>query len=140
MLPINPLALLRMLALRDCPGEVMAEKRELCTPKSLYKFWNSRYFRGKLPDIPVGFSEKYHKSRTQRRTMGGTLMTGDPLKPIRIVLNPRYKDAFVIWAGTLMHEMVHVEQWKLPRRLAHGRKFNKRIKQLVSLGAYKNLL
>lgn len=67
-------------------------------------------------------------------------MKGNPPKPVRIVLNPKYKNAFVIWAGTLLHEMVHGGQWKLPRRLAHGNKFHKRIKQLVNRGAYRNLL
>lgn len=116
------------------------EKRQLWTPKTLYQFWNSRYFRGRLPDIPVGFSAKYHAGYKERRSLGGTIMRGVPLKPTRIVLNPEYKKAFVIWASTLMHEMIHVEQWKLPRRLVHGRKFKKRIKQLVACGAYNNLL
>ena len=114
---------------------------EKWTPKSLYQFWNSRYFRGRLPDLPIVWSKKCCSGRN-RHTMGATIFTPEDgvLKPRRIVLNPKYKNAFVIWAGTLMHEMVHVEQWKLPRAQTHGRKFQKRIKQLVSLGAYKNLL
>ena len=118
----------------------MAKKKpELWTPKSLYKFWNARYFRSRLPDIPVGFSAKYHAGYKERHTMGGTIMKGSSLKPVRIVLNPEYKKAFVIWAQTLLHEMVHVQQWYLPRRLAHGNQFNKRMQQLAARGAFRSL-
>ncbi len=109
-------------------------------PKELYDFWNCRYFRGSLPDLPVEWSKKHYSQYRNRHSMGGTEMTGNPLKPIRVILNPKYKTAFVLWAQTLLHEMVHVQQWKLPRRMAHGRKFRKRIKQLVALGAYNGLL
>ena len=111
-------------------------------PKELYLFLNSRYFRGRLPDIPVVWSAKRHNGR-ENRNMGATIFQWGKdgvLRPTKIVLNPQYKNAFVIWAGTLLHEMVHVQQWKLPREQAHGRKFQKRIKQLVAVGAYNGLL
>ena len=41
--------------------------------------------------------------------------------------------------STLLHEMVHVEQWKLPRKQAHGRKFQKRMKQLAAVGAFNGI-
>lgn len=94
-------------------------------PKELYDFLNARYFRGSLPDLPVQWSEKYYSQYRNRRYLGGTEMVGSPLKPVRITLNPKYKDVFVIWAQTLLHEMVHVQQWRLPRKQAHGRKFEK---------------
>ena len=111
------------------------------TPKELYHIINFRYFRSKLPDIPVGWSAASCTGK-HRRMIGGTEFKkiDGVLKPTRIMLNPKYKTCFVLWVGTLIHEMVHVEQWKLPRKQAHGRKFEKRIRQLVSLGAYKGLL
>ena|ERR1700761_6764522 len=110
-------------------------------PKDLYRLLNGRYFKNKLPDIPVVWSKVYHSGRN-RKILGGTIFEKKDgvLKPTRIVLNPKYKNAFVIWASTLLHEMIHVEQWKLPRKRAHGRKFQKRIKQLVAVGAYSGLL
>jgi len=35
--------------------------------------------------------------------------------------------------------MVHVEQWKVPTKQAHGNKFNKRMKRLANLGAFRGL-
>ena len=113
---------------------------ETLKPREVYNLLNARYFRGKLPDLPVVWAKAYYSKQANRTGMGGTVFIGNPLKPIKIMLNPKYKDANVIWVGTLLHEMVHVEQWKLPRSQAHGRKFNKRIKQLVACGAYRNLL
>lgn len=115
-------------------------EQEKWKPKELYDFWNGRYFRGSLPDLPVHWGHKEYSVYRKRYNLGGTHMVGNPLKPIKITLNPKYKNAFVIWAQTLLHEMVHVQQWRLPRRLAHGRKFQKRIKQLVAAGAYNGLL
>lgn len=116
----------------------MSEKKELWTPKSLYKFWNCRYFGSRLPDIPVYFSKTLGKGR-ERRTMGCSSFDDNTGRPLRIQLNPRYKDAFIIWAATLLHEMVHVQQWKIQKNQAHGRKFQKRMKQLAALGAYNCL-
>ena len=116
----------------------MSEK-ELWTPKSLYRFWNARYFRGRLPDIPVYFSKRLGAG-SERHTMGCASFDDETMRPLRIQLNPRYKNAFVIWAATLLHEMVHIEQWKIQKSQAHGRKFIKRMKQLVALGAYNPFL
>ena len=41
---------------------------------------------------------------------------------------------------TVLHEMVHVEQWdKVTDRTMHGRKFQKRMKQLAARGAFNGL-
>lgn len=117
----------------------MAEKRELWTPKSLYRFWNSRYFGGRLPDIPVQWSKSKHQGKN-RRYLGSTWFDQETHRPTKITLNPLYRAQFVVWAGTLMHEMVHVQQWRTPSGQEHGRKFQRRIKQLVARGAYNNLL
>ena len=112
---------------------------EKWTPKELYKFLNCRYFRSRLPDIPVVWSKQLGRGK-ERQTLGWAQFDDETKRPVRICLNPKYKGAFVIWVQTLIHEMVHVEQWKLPRKQEHGRKFQKRIKQLVALGAYNGLL
>lgn len=115
------------------------EKRELWTPKTLYRFWNCRYFGGRLPDIPVYFSKKLGVG-LEKHSMGCASFDDATMRPLRIRLNPKYKDAFVVWASTLLHEMVHVQQWKIQKSQAHGRKFRKRMKQLVALGAYNPFL
>ena len=108
------------------------------TPKSLYRFWNCRYFRSALPDIPVTWSDKQFKGN-RRTKMGSTWLAEETGRPIRIALNPKYRGAFVIWAQTLLHEMVHVQQWRTPAEQMHGRKFQKRMKQLAAAGAFNRL-
>ena len=108
-------------------------------PKELYLFLNSRYFRGRLPDIPVVWSKKEYEGR-RRSLMGSTWFDSETGFPKKITLNPAYKNAFSLWATTLLHEAVHVQQWKVPAKQQHGRKFQKRIKQLVAVGAYNGLL
>ena len=107
-------------------------------PKDLYHFWNSRYFRSKLPDIPVRWSPNYYKGRN-RKCLGSTWFDHKTKLPKLITLNPAMKPYSVIWQSTLLHEMVHVEQWKVPTKQAHGNKFNKRMKQLANLGAFRGL-
>lgn len=114
------------------------EWREKWTPKTLYRFWNARYFRSRLPNIPVYYSTKAFAGRC-RGFLGTTYFDGDTKKPVKIVLNPQYRSSSRIWMGTLLHEMVHVQQWKVPTKQAHGNKFNKRMQQLASLGAFRAL-
>ena len=113
-------------------------ERELWTPKSLYKFWNCRYFGSRLPDIPVYFSKQLGVGK-ERHTLGCSGFHDETGKPLYIKLNPKFRTSFVIWAQTLLHEMVHVQQWKIQKNQAHGRKFQKRMKQLAALGAYNSL-
>jgi predicted SprT family Zn-dependent metalloprotease len=41
---------------------------------------------------------------------------------------------------TILHELVHVEQWdKVTDRTMHGRKFHARMKQLAAKGAFVGL-
>ena len=99
-------------------------------PRDLYPFYNARYFRNRLPDLPVVF-------RTDKKMPNAVAVTefrnGTPVK---IAINSRYKKAKSIWYFYLLHEMVHVEQRKLPRSQAHGHKFQRRMKQLANLGAF----
>ena len=99
-------------------------------PRDLYPFYNARYFRGRLPRIPVVFrpDKKMPKVIALTEFREGV--------PIKIAINSRYKKAKSIWYFYLLHEMVHVEQRKLPRSQAHGHKFQRRMKQLANLGAF----
>lgn len=68
--------------------------------------------------------------------MGSTWFHHETHRPIKITLNPKYRSAPKLWESTLLHEMVHVQQWRVPESQAHGRKFQKRMKQLAALGAW----
>jgi predicted SprT family Zn-dependent metalloprotease len=105
-------------------------------PKDLYEYWNRRFFRGRLPDIPVYWSKTEYSSGRRKSKMGSTWLNHETKKPVKITLNPKYRDARAIWQGTLLHEMVHVQQWRVPEKQAHGRKFHKRMKQLAAAGAF----
>jgi len=109
------------------------------TPKELYDFLNGRYFRNSLPDIRVVWSLTYYEPARRRHLMGSTWYDGLTGRPKKITLNPKYKTAFAVWAPTLIHEMVHVQQWRVPVKQAHGRKFEKRMKQLAARGAFSGL-
>ena len=106
-------------------------------PKDLYDFWNSRYFRGRLPDIPVYWSKAQFKTKRSRSRLGFAQFRHDNGKPVRIVLNPWTRSHRSIWQSTLLHEMVHVKQWKVPYSQAHGNKFNKEMKRLAVAGAFR---
>lgn len=106
------------------------------TAKGLYKFYNSRYFRGHLPDIPVVWSKSIYARGRLRNIMGSTWLDGETQRPVKITLNPKYRKHPKLWEATLLHEMVHVQQWRVPAKQAHGRKFQKRMKQLAALGAW----
>jgi hypothetical protein len=110
------------------------------TPKELYHLLNSRYFGGRLPkDLRVGFDKRSFAGGRARMILGSTWSDHETGRPIRISLNPLYRKQSRIWIGTLIHEMVHVQQWKVPEEQAHGRKFQKRMKQLAALGAFNGL-
>lgn len=108
-------------------------------PKRLYKFWNSRYFGGRLPDIPVVFSKKEYSKRSRRHILGAAWLHGETKKPIKITLNPDFRTYRALWQHTLLHEMVHVQQWRVPAEQSHGNKFNKRMKQLAAQGAFRHI-
>jgi hypothetical protein len=99
-------------------------------PKDLYEYWNRRFFRGRLPDIPVKWDNKSYSKG------GSAWFNHETKQPVKITLNPKYRDSRCVWQATLLHEMVHVEQWKLPEKQAHGRKFKKRMRELAASGAF----
>ena len=109
------------------------------TPKELYDFLNGRYFRSRLPDIPVLWCRKHYQGPRNKHTMGSSWFDAETKLPKRITLNMKYKTAFTLWAATLLHEMCHIEQWRVPSKQQHGRKFQNRMKQLAARGAFNGL-
>jgi hypothetical protein len=116
----------------------MPEDTKDWSPKDYYRFYNGRYFRGRLPDIPVEWSAKaFRKGDPNAGCLGVAWFESGV--PLGIQLNVKYKEASAIWLRVLLHEMTHVEQASLPKAQAHGRKFNKRMKQLAAIGAFNGL-
>jgi predicted SprT family Zn-dependent metalloprotease len=109
------------------------------TPKALYKFWNCRYFGSRLPDIPVVWSTSGRSARAKKHIMGSTWFDHETGRPKKITLNPKFKIHNSLWQSTLLHEMVHVQQWRIPAGQEHGNKFNRRMKQLAAKGAFRYL-
>lgn len=110
-----------------------------CTANELYDIFNSRYFRGRLPKIPIKWSHDLGFEGNRKGILGSTHYDGVTNRPKLISLNPKYKSSGTIWVTTLLHEMVHVEQWRTPAKQAHGHKFQKRMKQLANKGAFNGL-
>lgn len=95
-----------------------------------FRVYNRRYFGNRLPAC----------TRVRRSDTGecyGDAMGGE--KPF-ININPAPE-----WCGadmnlarlTLLHEMVHVEQWPYQ---GHGPRFQRRMQQLAAAGAMRGLL
>lgn len=99
-------------------------------PQRVYDDYNRLYFGGKLPPVPVKWSRKHTQDCRG-------LCVYQP--KLAIYLNPRFKKWERIWAMTLIHEMVHVEQRHDVRAKDHGRKFQNRMKALVRQGAFQDL-
>jgi hypothetical protein len=122
--------------------------------KALYKFLNQRYFGGKLPVIGVRWSNSRthyatakaclkfknsdvrmaHESLEQRLRRNGdkfnrpTLIAGVELIDLRIVVGPKAAEAgYGKLLGTMIHEMLHIEQYHANRLGDHGPNFMKRL-------------
>ena len=109
------------------------------TANELYDLFNTRYFRGRLPKIPVRWVAPHARERSVIGCTRFRLEEDGVERPYEICIHPRIKNEGAIWVLTLLHEQVHVEQYKVPREQAHGRKFEKRMKQLAQQGAFRGL-
>ena len=83
------------------------------TAQKAYDSINKWWFGNKLPKVKIRWP-KYMLSEKLRCCSG-------------------------VWLRTLFHEIVHIEQWSLPAKDAHGPKFEKRMKQLAVAGAFNGL-
>lgn len=117
------------------------------TATELYDLFNSRYFRGRLPKIPVRWVLPASTPKRSKHLLGATHFAHERIPgtrrhkkvPVYISLHPKIKNMGVIWVMTLLHEMVHVEQHYLPESQAHGRKFEARMRDLANKGAFRTL-
>lgn len=105
------------------------------TASEAYDILNSRYWRNRLPKVEILWPKYMLKEKPPliAQTVGGKK------RAEAIHFNPKYKNASTIWLRTLIHEMVHVEQWDVPLSRCHGNKFEKRMKHLASVGAFRGL-
>lgn len=102
-----------------------------------FRDFNDKYFGGKLAVLYVRFQDldgslghtKAYRPLNRRRA-------GDQYG-IRIAKTLR--DSRRLWLGTLIHEMVHVEQRNRYSCNVGGWKFNNRMKELANLGAFNGL-
>src|ERR1700719_1861976 len=100
-------------------------KRTIPTLAQLYRYYNRKYFKNKLPKISVQYGKLPCKSG------GATDFWAED--PVAITINKRYKGYGRITRTILLHEMVHVS---LPFDAGHGPRHQNGIMRLVRLGAY----
>lgn len=106
------------------------------TADEAYDFLNKHFFGGKLPKIPIKWPRSLRGTTYMGRTMGPP--KGGPATHIE--LNPKYKYSPNLWGMTLIHEMVHVEQWEtVPNRFCHGPRFRARMRELAAKGIFDRL-
>lgn len=92
-----------------------------------YLHYNRKFFGSKLPTAAEIVWEP----------MQATLMGYCVQAEEKIALNAKLKSADVLWRGTLLHEMVHLE---MPKSIHHGPKFKARMRELVAQGAFDGLI
>lgn len=102
-----------------------------------YGLFNKRHFGDKLPkdlDVKFGKLPKGLLGTTNCIKYIGKDKHKSSAQNIRIDLNIRQRSTIVIL--TLLHEMVHVEN---PSWIGHGRRFDRRMKELAAKGAFNGL-
>lgn len=112
-------------------------------------FWefNSRYFHfgKKKLDFLLGVEWAdldYHNPPLMGKNQSYRVMYSPLPKPwpdkYKILINKRFKSCWRVWAGTLLHEMVHFKlHGKDPSRARCGSQmFQKEMKRLASVGAF----
>ena len=101
---------------------------------------NSRYFGGRLKNVTVKWKrwpKNHHRMATTWSSHGSV-----PRKQrkCRIEIDMALKKYPRVVLQTLIHELVHVQQWgQTTSKTRHGRLFNKRMKQLAAKGAFNGL-
>jgi hypothetical protein len=110
--------------------ETCGEKKSMTTNKELaseYRRVNKKYFRNKLPDIPVRFA------KLRGTILGRTLFLMKTWEPVEIEISHRLRPSFLgkscMW--TLYHEMTHVF---LGKPSCYSRKFKDTMKALLTRG------
>lgn len=104
--------------------------------KELYKTYNRRYFKSSLPEISI----KWKQPKSRNRAAEFYVYENESLE---ILINPvlRKNNMQLFTMQTLLHEMCHVKLRKRDKSIAegHGDIFQKEMKRLAKIGAFKNL-
>jgi len=109
--------------------------------KEIVNLANSRYFRNRLKNVTIRWArdkEIRSQSLAVTRSQHGRVPRGE--RKFLILLSKELKKMSNVAVMTILHELVHVEQWdKVTDRTMHGRKFHARMKQLAAKGAFVGL-
>ena len=110
--------------------------------REIFHLANSRYFRNRLKNVTIRWARPEDKISRQAlactRSRHGKIPKGE--RKFLILLSKELKKMSSVAVLTILHELVHVEQWdEVTDKTMHGRKFQKRMKQLAARGAFSGL-
>ena len=101
---------------------------------------NGRYFRSRLKNVTIKWKTYPKNSGKMATTWSSSGSVPKGKRKFLIEIDAALKRFPRVVLQTLIHELVHVEQWdKVTAKTYHGRLFNKRMKQLVAKGAFNGL-
>lgn len=101
-----------------------------------FDLFNARYFGGRLKVSRVEFKTMDSLGHTSRVRVHHRHSKDDKWW---ITIKRAHSDSRRISLGSLLHEMVHVEQCCKFSCGVRGRRFNRRMKELATLGALNGL-
>jgi hypothetical protein len=110
--------------------------------KDIFHLANSRYFRSRLKNVTIRWARPTDKisgrALAVTRSQHGKVPKGQ--RKFLILLSKELKNMSSVAVLTILHELVHCDQWDdVTDRTMHGRKFQKRMKQLAARGAFSGL-
>jgi hypothetical protein len=104
----------------------------------IFQLSNSRYFRNRLKNVTIRWAkdkEIRSWSLAVTRSQSGKVPRGE--RKFLILLSKELKKMPTVTILTVLHELVHCSQWdEVTDKTMHGRKFQKRMKQLAARGAF----
>jgi hypothetical protein len=121
-------------------GQAGEQVKRISTLQWYFEIANRRHFRNRLTNVTV----KWDRGLPER-TLGTTRSQLGPVpkgtRTFKILINHKLKGSTTVTLLTLLHEMVHVEQWDKIKKTEshHGHKFNRRMKDLAVRGAFRDL-
>ena len=105
--------------------------------REAFDLYNKLYFGGKLEATDIRFTVMEGLGKTVRfRTVGKRRSQYDKF---RILISNQLRDSRRLWATTLLHEMVHLEQQCKYSCGIKGSRFNKRMAVLAVQGAFNGI-
>ena len=111
------------------------------TLKEIFLQINSLYFRNRLKNVTIRWAkdgEIRKSSMAVTRSQHGKVPKGT--REFLILISKDLKKFQAMTILTIFHELVHVQQWdEVTDKTCHGRKFEKRMKQLAARGAFAGL-